>query len=289
MILSTGTKKESLRLITSKTLQFPSASGIEFYKNTLYIYGDNATHLLLLSTDYNTADSIFYWKSNRQMIAKKDKPDVESAMLLQRDNEIVIAGVGSMSDKNRWHVFEFLPDDLKINKTQFFAGEEIFTGIDQLNIEGSTQAGNTIVFCNRANEKSKKNHLLFWDGKDSVVIKEILLPETNMTAGMSGLYYINEKDLLLFTASEENTHNAKEDGEIGDSYLGWIHGFSEKMNRENLQPDGFLRLSFFDSAFAKQKIEALCAESVSGNRHLLHLVADNDDGKSKIFKIDLTL
>lgn len=289
MILSAGKERPALHLVATKRLSFPSASGIEYYKNKLYIFGDNSTNLLILSTDYSQADSVEYWTGKVSVIDKEDKPDIESAMMVERDHNPVLFGVGSMSDKKRWQVFEFSLSDLTFRKTHFFDRKDVSPGIKEVNIEGSAQVGSTVVLCNRANEKTKRNHLLFWNGKDSVISKEITLPTASVTSGMSGLYYVKEKDVLLFTASEEATDNAIDDGAIGDSFLGWINDFSRKMKGKVLAPDGYLKLSAVDKAFARQKVESVCAENVSGDRYLLHLVADNDNNESRIFKIELKL
>lgn len=277
----------SLKLLAQKTLDFPSASGLEFYKNKLYVFGDNATHLLLLSTDYNVVDSVPYWKGGEAVIDKEDKPDIESAMIVEKNSHPVLYGVGSMSDKKRWRVFAFSLDSLRPQATVFFERNKAIKNIEELNIEGSTSVGNAAVFCNRANQKTKRNYLLFWNWKDSIAAKEILLPKTRLAAGMSGLCYVKEKDLLLFTASEEATGNAVQDGAIGDSYLGWITAFSKKTTQPSFSPDGYLKLSRFDKSFAKQKVESVAVEKAEGEKLTLHLVADNDDNQSKIFKVEL--
>ena len=277
----------SVKLLASKTLHFPSASAIEYYQNKLYIFGDNATHLLILSPDYRLLDSVKYWKENVYSIEKNDKPDIESAMIVERDNKAVLIGVGSMSDKKRWSVIEIALDNYEVKEAHFFDKRSKFPGIKELNIEGSCAVGNTMVFANRANLSSKKHHLLFWNGRDSLFTKQFLLPQNKNIPGLSGLYYVKENDILLFTASEEETSDAKQDGAIGDSYLGWITRFSQKMKEEQFTPDEFLKLSSFDKAFSKQKIESVCAEKVSNNNLILDLVADNDNEESKIFKVEV--
>ena len=223
------------------------------------------------------------------VISKEDKPDIESAMIVEKGNKATLYGLGSMSDKKRWRVYEISLNDRVVKNKTFFEKDAVFPGIEEVNIEGSTTIENTVVLCNRANEKTRRNHLLFWNWKDNIDVKEITLPKTKGTAGMSGLYYVKEKDLLLFTASEEATDNAVSDGEIGDSFLGWISNFSTKTAQAEFTPDGFLKLSAFDKAFEQQKIESVCMEKEENTSLLLHLVADNDDGRSKIFKVRLTL
>ena len=288
-MLNGCTRSPSLQLLFPKVIGFPSASGLEFYKDTLYIFGDNATRLLLLTPDYQPVGSYTYANSNDAVLSKDAKPDIESALIIQEEAGPLLMGVGSMSGENRWSVYALHFGRDTLTQSTFFENGTTFTGIEEINIEGSTAFVNQILLCNRANLSTRKNHLLMWDRKNSIVVKELALPVTGSIAGLSGLYYVKEKDLLLFTASEEATGNAYEDGAIGESYLGWIAGFSFAWKTENLQPDGFLKLSQFDPAFAGQKIESVCMETYSGNTFLLHLAADNDDGKSGLFKVRLSL
>lgn len=182
MIKNNAFAQASVKLLAQQTLNFLSASGLEFYKNKLYVFGDNATHLLLLSSDYTMADSAALRKGNAPMIDKANKPITESAMMAEKDNHAVLYGVGSLPDKKRWRVFAFSLDSLRSTGTGFFSRNKTFASIEELNIEGSTAAGTTVVFCNRANQKTKRNHLLFWNWADSVAVKEILLPKTGLAA-----------------------------------------------------------------------------------------------------------
>jgi hypothetical protein len=100
---------------------------------------------------------------------------------------------------------------------------------------------------------------------------------------------VAEEDVLLFTASEEATTSAYEDGAIGDSYLGWIANFTEAWKGNVLMPTEILKLPAFHQAFHQQKIESVCVEKQQGGRYLLHLAADNDNGKTVLFKVALTL
>ena len=95
--------------------------------------------------------------------------------------------------------------------------------------------------------------------------------------------------MLLFTASEEDTPNAMEDGAIHDSYIGWIKNFSKKMNAKNIYPDQMINLSTVNTIFKKRKIESVCVERMNNTAAILHLAADNDNGKSQLFKMKLRL
>lgn len=279
----------SVQLLSSSVLDFPSASGIEFYRDTLYVFGDNATRLLLLTPDHQPLRSVAYVSSKDSVLSKDTKPDIESAMMLEENNKLFIVGVGSMSGSNRWTVFSLEIGSDTMEQSQFFEIGTTINGINEINIEGSTAFDNHPLFCNRANLSTRKNHLLLWNRKENLVVKEMALPATDGIAGLSGLYYVKEKDLLLFTASEEATNNAYEDGAIGNSYIGWITNFSTAWKDDTIKPDHLLKLADFDQAFAGQKIESICMENCSGNDYLLHLAADNDNGKSVLFKVKLTL
>jgi hypothetical protein len=289
LMLNGCTRPPSIQLLSSKVLNFPSASGIAFFNDTLYVFGDNATRLLLLTTGYQPVRSYVYDNRMDSALGKETKPDIESALLIEHIGKPVLVGVGSMSGSNRWSVYLLEIGNDMLTRSSFFKSGTTFNGIADINIEGSTTFGNGILFCNRANLSTRKNHLLWWNRKDNVVIKEITLPATDGVAGLSGLHYIKEKDLLLFTASEEETASTYEDGAIGNSYLGWIANFSSAWKKEKPKADGFLKLADFNRAFTGQKIESVCLEKSSGNSFLLHLAADNDDGKSVLFKVKLSL
>ncbi len=283
------TEQPSLQLIDSRTLDFPSASGIEYYGGNLYLVGDNAPYFLVLSSSFQPIRKIAYWPDTTAVISKEEKPDIESALLTEKNGKPMLLGIGSLSSENRWPVFEWTIGEDSVKKKRLFPKAISFKGIKEINIEGSTRFREGLLFCNRGNLTTKMNHLIFWNGPEGFSVKEMRLPQTKSTAGLSGLYYIREKDLLLFTASEEATFNATEDGKIGESYLGWIHDFSARSKEAVLQASGLLQLSAFAPEFKGQKIEGVCAEIVKDNRYRLYLVADNDNGKSGIFKVDLRL
>lgn len=277
-----------LQLLESKDLDFPSASAVEFYRDKLYVFGDDATHLLVLSPSYRVLDSVRYWPGNEGRIPKKEKPDVEAAVVLNENNKPLLAGIGSLSNEDRWRVWLYPLDSSALRTAFFFAPGTSFPGVKDLNVEGCCRVGGTLVFGNRAHLKNPVNQLIFWTGQPQLTTKELRLPVTASVAGLSGLYYFEEKDLLLLTASEEATESTTTDGAIGNSYLGWINGFSKKRQATLLTPDGFLKLSNI-KAFAGQKVESVCVEKSNGNSLVLHLAADNDNGRSRLFRARLSL
>jgi hypothetical protein len=164
----------------------------------------------------------------------------------------------------------------------------------QPNIEGTTIVKKSLVASNRANLSQNINHLIIAPAKKRLIQKndrwqliEISIPQQKTIMGISGLEYYSQKDLLFFTASTEATSSANADGEIGDSYLGYFNNFSNNMDSKKIQPSNLINLSK-ELKIGNQKIEGICIERADENHLLLHLVADNDNGQSIIYKVLLS-
>jgi len=270
-------------------LSYPSASAIEFHKDRLYVIGDDAPYLLILSKDYQPIDSVFFRPEVNGRIPKQEKHDIESAMIIQQKGKPVLYGVGSASSEKRRNWLMYDLQNGTIRDTSLLKSGFRFPTVDALNIEGSTAYQDVFLLANRANLSNPENHLMIVKGSQQFDVKRIVLPKTKSLEGISGLAYSQENDLLLLTLSEEETTSTTSDGKIGESYLAYIHKFSTKLKQQHMTPDVILQLSHFSPAFKLQKIESVCIEAETRQEMTLHLVADNDDGKSKLFKIRLTL
>jgi hypothetical protein len=125
------------------------------------------------------------------------------------------------------------------------------------------------------------------NGVDDQEVRTIWLqlPDNKHVTGLSGISYIPDSDLLLFTATTELTARAYADGPIGDSYLGYIKHFSKKLTQKQVNPDSFINLSEFLGKDKPHKIESVVAEQVNDENMIIHLASDNDDGKSTLFKL----
>lgn len=290
-------QKAVVRLLDHKTLKdFPSASAIEYADNRLYIFGDDAAYMLITDTSYNRMDTVLYDVDTTYRISKASKADIESTTLIISNNEKYLYALGSMSGKNRSRLFYFPLADihtyLSIDYSPF---AQKLTEVPELNIEGMALAGSKLILANRANNTNRINKLIV-AGNNLYEYKTLPPPrvidlriDSQKLIGISGLYYVEEKDLLLFTASEEDTKSAVEDGTINDSYLGLISRFSIKLEDKTIQPDQLIKLASIDKVFEKQKIESVCLQYQKGDSLVLHLAADNDNGQSSFFKISVQL
>ena len=291
MINSCNGGNSNLELIKAKHLSnFPSASTIEYNDGKIYLLGDDASYLLILDTAYNLLDTVQYMPDTSQRISKHVKQDIESSTIVSINHETYLYAMGSCSAENRKrsfyfplsHIHDYKSDDLSFLLWRL-------NSLPEINIEGLTTVNSKLVLANRANKTNKINKLIV--ASDSLLKYETtplllidLLFGSSNAAGVSGLYYLKEKDMLFFTASEEDTPSATQDGVINDSYLGWINKFSGKMNKQSVEPDQMINLSSVGKDLKKQKIESVCVENISGNKVILHLAADNDNGESTLFK-----
>ncbi|MFN2457597.1 MAG: hypothetical protein ABR502_05300 [Chitinophagaceae bacterium] len=290
---------EQLQLLKSENLTyFPSASAIEFYNNHLYVIGDDATQLLVLDGNYKVVDSITIFKSSERRIPKNIKPDLEASNLLEHNKTYYLLAFGSLSTTEREKVFVLQMNNRDIDTLNISAIKHKLKelNIPEVNIEGAAIMKEQLILSNRANTTHTTNHLISIPhfspdsiSADAIHITSMIFPKEKEVKGISGLAYLPGKDLLLFTASVEETPDAISDGAISDSYIGYISKASQKLTRSTVEPDKIINLSTVLKGKRKYKIESIAIEKATGNILSIHLAADNDNGESTLFKLNWKL
>lgn len=290
--------RDKIKLLRSTSLpDFPSGSSMEIDDNTIILIGDDATQVLFLDTNYNRRDSVSISTEVERRIPKDRKHDYEASAILQ-DGVIAVFGSGS-SDRRNNALFIRLPfskkDSLQLHNLTPLYQAFRERGINDLNIEGAALVNDQLVLANRANESFPHNHLLTV-AADSLLaahpqpfLCKLLLPGAQHVIGLSGLSYLAEKDVLLFTASTELTGSSYDDGAIGDSYIGWIKNAREALKKEVVTVHTLLNISQSYPALKNQKIESIAVETAKGTEVIAHLVADNDDGATTLFKVSFSI
>jgi hypothetical protein len=285
-------------LKTTQLNSFPSASTLSYYNKYLYVLGDDASDLLILNNDHKEAKAIKVFTAKGKRIDKDEKADFEASSLFTKGNRNYLIGFSSFSQNNRNKILVCNLSKPVAPSLKFISTKDPLKdlNVEETNIEGAAFIANKLLLSNRANNTYKTNYLVIagFDAKRGIKTKDanvikIKLPDTDGVIGISGLEYVKEKDILLFVASTENTSNAIEDGEIGDSYLGYINNISKKLDQQEVTVDNFSSFTKAVKGNKVYKIESIAVESVNGNELLLHLAADNDDGKSTLFKIKWTM
>ena len=77
--------------------------------------------------------------------------------------------------------------------------------------------------------------------------------------------------------------------EIIGSVLAIVENASKQINQSELVIDNYIELDIIDISFSKQKIESVCIVHSENKNFNLILVADNDDGKSVLFELNVEL
>ena len=277
---------------------FPSGSSLEYYHNKLYLGGDDAAKLLVLDTNYNTIDSLTLFESTTRRIPKAIKADLEASAIvtINAQPHLLLVGSASLPIREKIVLLRLDTFEMQPHSISDFVRRLGHLGLKDVNIEGAASTGKLLVLANRGNLSNPYNHLVFtqpnfWLNQQSASIDTaiLVLPDNNEFSGISGLAYIEKDDLLVFTASTETTENSFEDGEIGDSDIGWVKNISGKMAAKKILADGFINLSDTNKHFFGEKIESLCISHSDSTTHTIHLVSDNDNGVSKLFKIRITI
>jgi hypothetical protein len=286
---------QKIRLLKKTHLvDYPSASSLEFYQGKLYVIGDDAPSVWVLNKEHQFLDSVELFPSKLKRLDKSTKPDLESSTIITAENTTYLVSFSSFSTSNR----------NKIVYISLNQGKEIKKILDynyknpelaEVNIEGATAFRNRILLSNRANTTHKENTLVLTSigvqglniNNDTII--RVNLPKSKKVVGISSISYLDVKDVLLFTASTEDTPNAYTDGTIGTSYIGIIKNFSKKIDNGSVKVGKLLPVTKYLKEEAAQKIEALTVEKLEGKKAIIHLASDNDNGESTLFKLSLRL
>jgi hypothetical protein len=284
---------------------FPSGSSINYYNDRFFIIGDDSNYVLILDKNYRRIDSVNLFNYAGKRIPKTDKIDLESSTIVERGGKSYLFMSGSGSGKLRKKIITIpiledgrvkIPLDEGTIQTDEFV-QRIDSAVGEINLEGLTTWNEKLIFGNRGNLSNKKNHLIitdadFWQRqKDaSIQIKELALPD-NLSAlplGLSELCYVSELDILFITFTSEATSNSYDDGKIGDSFLAVLKQATTQLKNPRVQLQDVTNLTEVHPALMSQKIEGICAQR-TGNKIILHLVSDNDNGESHLFKLKVKI
>lgn len=275
---------------------FPSGSGIEFFNEKLYIVGDDAKDILVLDKKWRKETSIPLFDSAELRIPKKIKADLEASTIIEVNKipRLLVLGSGSTLNRNR-AILVNLDDHFKeeMDITGFY--NRIKDNLKHVNIESSAVILGKLLLGNRGNLSEPDNNILvtdmdFWKHPEKAEWNKVLfqLPEgVDKVLGLSGMTYSHKNDWLICTMTTEATTNAYDDGAIGDSYLAIVENASRKILRKKMNVNELINLSEIDDAFKGYKVESATILSEKSGRLKMHLVADNDTGKSFLFRVRL--
>ena len=274
---------------------YPSGSALAYLDGYLYLMGDDAVSLLKLDTDFSIKDSFTILKHTGRRLDKANKPDLEAMAVVmhKKKQTILMLGSGSADSIRSVGWLNGPTGEEQLNLKVFYDRLKS-EGIKELNIEGLATYPGGIILANRGNKTYRKNSLIFTDKdffsrQDSADIKITAVGVTTDSAefnGISGADYSTKFDKLFLSVSTENTYDSYADGSIGKSYL-WIINDISRKKYTHINPDQIIDLEELDTRFKGQKIEAVCVIAETRKQFTLVLAADNDNGKTTLFKITL--
>lgn len=275
----------------------PSGSGLAIDKTHGFIISDDGTCIYRLNLENYVYYKIPLSGSNygEYKEPKSTKHDFESAAFAEwkGSNYLVALGSGSGGVSRDSLLMLNLPDSTQklISIGKFYKELRSRTGVDSMhwNIEGLTLAGNDIVMLNRGN-----NTMISFDMEEffnyllrpgfsfpKARVHRIQLPFIGKhEARLSGVCNF-DKDLLLISASVEDTPDWISDGPVLGSYI-VIYSLKEQ------KLEGSYLLKDREGKTLKEKIESVDVFERRKNGDVIFLaIADNDDGSSKLFRLKL--
>lgn len=277
-----------------------SASGLEVVGETLYAIGDNSPWLYKINTNFKIEErhAIVPVKGlENGVIPKAIKPDFEAMAIAEKKEgkEFFIFGSGSKSPQRD----RLARIRLENGEVQNYSLEGFYKKLRQatqldsesLNIEGAIIKDEYLYLFNRGENlilkyklEELENYLAGKEESPEPETFHIKLPEIQgIKAGFSGATLIPGKEIVLFTASVENTENWIADGEVLGSFVGLI---PFKGLRDGLKP-GFVRLEENGKPL-NVKVESLAVFYPALNNDLrLLLVTDSDGGDSELLEVNL--
>ena len=283
-------------LVTDK---ITSGSGVVNYKHKNYIIGDDSPWLYSYQNGLINKEALIsseeYFLSGR--VDKSQKLDFEDIDIIKykgKDHLFIISSGSKTIYRDTLYVINPNADYktvVKKNLRPLYNAILKQTGFSYINIEGITSSGDEIILAHRGNNDS--NQLFRIDKKafikyirsntlepPSFTAQVVNLPTSDgLIAGFSSLFFVKELDVIMFTASLENTSDVYSDGEIFGSYVGLIS------NDKNAKVD--YTLLYKDGNVFPTKLEGITMVEFNIKERLVRTLAvsDNDDGKTEIFDL----
>ena len=266
---------------------YPSGSTICQLNDKFYVMGDDSAEILVLNQDMEETGRIEIFKKGDEMRLPKDtKADVESSVAVNYQGKSAVLFLGSGSFSPHRDSMFLLDPELKqvrrIDSQKFY--DSLRLEVNELNIEAAAMIDEELLLGLRANTSHPENYIAIAEIKELTFTfkRKILIQSSFENAGISGMDYHQDDDILFITFSSEDTSNAYDDGQIGESYLALVTDARSALKQQKLMLNRVVKLSDLSPEFRDQKIESV---SLMNGHQKLMLVADDDKGQTKIFTI----
>lgn len=297
LITIMGCKSKPGQLIKIVNIpNYPSGSGMVAYKNNFYLIGDDAAALWKLDTTYKKTGQIDLYTTSEKRIPKNVKEDLEAMTIMQKADSAFLILLGSGSTAIRQQGWEINLETLQKRKLALsvFFNRLKMEGIKEINIEGITATEQGFILANRGHFDYQMNYLIFTSRdfytnqqEAPISIVKFGFQKAPDFLGISGLCYSQKSGHLYGTLSAENTDSNYADGAIGSSSVFILKDVLQKQKLTAVNPDTQIDLSAISEKFAHQKIESLAILKEENKLVKFLLAADNDNGKTSLFEIEI--
>ncbi len=284
--------------------QVPSGSGMVALDGSIFIISDDSPSLFELNKAFEIENRTELTRGYEHVlrIEKPLKPDYECLALFEQNGSSVLYGFGSGSlaeKRDSLVIVDPKKGSVETHKlTRFYNRLELQTGgenREKLNIEGAVIHQGKLYLLNRGTNAIFTTNIIAFNrclkGEDDFGELEIeqfkveLPAQDGAFVGLSGCSLVPGTNTLLFTATVEATSNWIDDGEILGSYLGILP--LDQLD-EKQRPD--LWQFELNGQPLKDKIESITILSSDGGlRYTALAIADNDDGTSKIYPLEISI
>jgi hypothetical protein len=293
----------SATITSSRVLKgIPSASGVEVKKDYTYVISDDSPWLFEIDSNLNINRSILIHHSQDLVdgrLPKPEKPDFEAMVTFKwgNDKDLLIFGSGSTPDRNVMVRVSIGGSGYEVRTyplDEMYAELRAKCNIAEadFNIEGAATWGDYLILMNRGS-----NHLIMVDKdhfeefvkdrKNNKKKKKLFtkfhffeLPKINgVQARFSGGTKVTGEELLVFSASVEDTKDSVNDGESMGSFIGLIE--FGKLAKGEVKITQLMK----DGKPFTGKLESLDCIEVNKKTIKLGGVSDNDSGESEFLEI----
>jgi len=284
----------------------PSASGIEYSDNTIYLIGDDMRWLVSLDDDWNVSSkfalsAIDTLVNNRTpWNVKADFESIANFRYKEKDYMMVLSSGSMPITRDTAYLIQFADQQRTYKKNIRELYDKIkeqagIPGGNEINIEGLAVSENSAYLFHRGNVnenfivviqlESFMNYMMSVDNLlPELKVHEFELPKyKEVPSGFSGACMMPDQSGLLFTASLEDTESELYDGAILGSFIGYIP-------LDRLQEGvSYSELLIENKDPVTTKLESIVIKSKTGNKLAILTVSDNDDGSSDIFEMNVSL
>ncbi|KYQ79004.1 DUF6929 family protein [Acinetobacter lactucae] len=280
-------------------------SGVACVGEDVYFVGDNLPYLLKINRTQNMADTTVFEKiplfdPSEQIplsaLSKEQKPDFEALTCISWDgqSQLLVMGSGSTENRKRALLYNPVNDQVKTFLEavdyDFLQYQVELTGGADLNIEAICSDHRYLYIFQRGNINLHHGVLVFdlikiQAGKSlaNALIHSLKLSLAELEGSASGISdacFLADKNLIIATATVEQTLNTYDDGAVLGSF---ILVFS---------PDGkALATHLIQDAKGQTlpiKVEGITWFESRSDGEVFLLVTDSDGGDSEILKILLS-